>query len=186
MKYKIGNSKKIFESVLNERDEVQYPTTATFKSGKPKKIPTLLKYIFDNPGCTKKEAEAYLATLGLNRLPLESWPSLERTDMVESIKQGSVNKYFPTKKLLTYLKSLNLIDNNADISDFNDAKNNAKEYKSGKVKQYQQGLYKKIIDVINNDSPGEYDGWMDSNTFKSNLTNNQIIEVLNKVVDNLS
>ena len=155
------NSEKIFESILNEKYHypIAYPTTATFKNGKPKKILLLLKYIYENPGCTKKDITTYLATQGLGKLPDESWAELPYDDIVKVVRVGSINKYFPTEKLLSYLKSINFIE----LDSSEEIRYNTKSVDD---KRKQKELYDSVIDTIS-DYP---------------LNNQYIIEVLNKVI----
>lgn len=97
----------LFENIYNESRT--YPKEGFHSNGQPKRIPLVLKFIFDNPGATKQEVLEFCAAHGFTSVGTEMFSSFYYDGMVNIEQDGRKNRYYPNEDTINYLKSINFI-----------------------------------------------------------------------------
>lgn len=120
---------EIFESILNEeRGRTNYPQKTQFNSGKVKKVPLVMKYIYENPGCTKEEIINFTNSMGFTGYNNELLVDIRDDGMAETRYLNNRGKlgFYPTDTAIGYLHSLGFIDDTSGdqaYKDFLDKRN---------------------------------------------------------------
>lgn len=120
---------EIFESILNEeKGRTNYPQKTQFNSGKVKKVPLVMKYIYENPGCTKEEIINFTNAMGFTGYNNELLVDIRDDKMAETRYLNNRGKlgFYPTATGIGYLHSLGFIDDTSGdqaYQDFLDQRN---------------------------------------------------------------
>jgi hypothetical protein len=120
---------KIFESILNEEiNRTNYPTKTSFNNGKVKKVPLVMKYIYENPGCTKEDIINFTNSMGFTGYNNELLADIVDDGMVTTSKKGRKLAFYPTDLLTGYLHTLGFIDDDSGDEIYNQFTTNKDGY----------------------------------------------------------
>ena len=120
---------KVFESVLNEEiNRTSYPTKTSFNNGKVKKVPLVMKYIYENPGCTKEDIISFTNAMGFTGYNCELLVDIVDDGMVTTSKKGRKLAFYPTELLTGYLHTLGFIDDDSGDEIYNQFTTNKDGY----------------------------------------------------------
>lgn len=114
---------EIFESILNEeRGRTNYPQKTQFNSGKVKKVPLVMKYIYENPGCTKEEIISFTNSMGFTGYNNELLVDIRDDGMAETRYLNNRGKlgFYPTDTAIGYLHSLGFINDTSGDQAYKD------------------------------------------------------------------
>ena len=144
---------EIFESILNEESgRTNYPQKTQFNNGKVKKVPLVMKYIYENPGCTKEEIINFTNSMGFTGYNNELLTDIRDDGFVETRATNSRGKlgFYPTSLTIGYLHSLGFINDNSGDQDYQDFVQKNDSYKQKQTKTLSKSMvrdtWKRIFD----------------------------------------
>ena len=110
----LTRSEHLFESIIQENSHegvTNYPLESVTKTGKVKKVPLVLKFIYENPGCTKQDIVNFTQAMGWTGLNIELFHDIVADGMVTKDVNNRKVVFYPTDRLIGYLKKIGFIDN---------------------------------------------------------------------------
>ena len=138
-----SDTKDLFESILNEESgRANYPQKTQFNNGKVKKVPLVMKYIYENPGCTKEDIISFTSSMGFTGLNNELLTDIRDDGFAETRATNSRGKlgFYPTSLAIGYLHSLGFIDDNSGDQDYQDFVQKNDSYKQKQAKTLAKSM----------------------------------------------
>lgn len=139
----IRESKIIFDSILNEEaGRTNYPQKQQFNNGKVKKVPLVMKYIYENPGCTKEDIINFTNSMGFTGLNNELLIDIRDDGLAETRPVNSRGKlgFYPTDIAVGYLHSLGFINDTSGDEAYKDFATKSSQYKTDQIKRLAKSV----------------------------------------------